>query len=559
MDLYYFHSFRNLFFFISDYQIVFFAAFTLIAYFLLVNLHPLRNALSTSLPTLIPRYLFPLSIGIILIYFLVVILYAFSPLYLDHAESSVSIIGFLLKGNYELYPSLISGEYYGTPYGPNLFLLQKWFYIIFGDSIEASKLVGVLGSIFSLIILHLAIRNRYNSKTSLYLIASALIVFLQCSSWTFWNRSEPLIMFFIGLALFGTRQKNTYFSLFLLSISFGFAVNLKVTSVFYMLPIFLLSLERKSIWFNTATICLSLLIMILPFLYKNISFFNYLDLFKLVSNKTMHFELFYKCWKFSFLYYLTPTILILLYLSKHKEHLKHILLKYKLSLIALFVCLVVVMIMGAVEGGGMLYMLPFMPLFVYFWSKLINIEFIFKYVKISNVKSLIILSLLLGLTFSTAPPCVLKTGYMLLRFSINLKKDAIPRQVINDLRNIDRQYPESTIHMGIGQSKDYKYTYYRPALVYMGNPYYIDFPIYMIYQNAKIEDRKQLAHIFEDCKIDIWLIPKGNAPFSMGNWVYDKPVFDQQLRNSFLNNYDQINSSKFFDIYRCRKVRWLKS
>ncbi len=167
MDLYYFGFFRNLFFLISDYQIVYFAAFTLIAYFLLVNLHPLRNALSASLPTLISKCFFPLSIGIILIYFLIVILYAFSPLYLDHGEASVSVIGFLLKGNYELYPSLISGKFYGVPYGPALFLLQKWFYLIFGDSIEASKLVGVLGSIFSFIILYLAICNRKNSKTSL--------------------------------------------------------------------------------------------------------------------------------------------------------------------------------------------------------------------------------------------------------------------------------------------------------------------------------------------------------------------------------------------------------
>ena len=561
MDLYHFAYFRNLFYFVSDCQIVFFAAFTLIAYFLLVNLHPLRNALSTSLPTLIPKYLFPLSIGIILIYFLIVILYAFSPLYLDHGEASVSVIGFLLKGNYELYPSLISGKFYGVPYGPALFLLQKWFYLIFGDSIEASKLVGVLGSIFSFIILYLAICNRKNSKTSLYLIAYVLIVFLQYSSWTFWNRSEPLIMFFMGLALFGIRQKNIYFSLFLLSISFGFAVNLKITSVFYMLPIFLLSLERKSARFHIATICLSLLIVILPFLYKNISFFNYLDLIKLASNEKMYFKLFLDCLTFSFLYYFIPTILILLYLSKHKENLKDFFLKYKFPLITLFVCLVVVNIMGAIAGGGKLYLLPFMPLFVYFWSKLINTEFIFEYVKISNTKLLIILSLLLGLTFSTVPPCGLKTGYMLLRFSKNLKKDAIPRQVINDLRNIDKQYPDLTIHMGLGEYSGYKYTYYRPALVYMGNPYYIDFAIFMAYQNAEMLDRKRLAQIFEACKIDIWLIPKGNVPFRMANWIDEIPhserkqLFDQQLRNSFLNNYDLINSSKFFDIYKCKTLR----
>jgi len=556
MDLYHFDFFKNLFFFISDYQIVFFAAFTLTTYFLLVNLNPLRNALSTSLPTLIQRYLSPLSIGIILIYFLIVILYAFSPLYLDHGESSLSIVGFLLKENYELYPSLISGKIYGLVYGPALFLFQKWFYLIFGASIEASKLVGVLSSIFSFIILYLAIRNRYNSKISLYLIACVLIVFLQYSSWTFWNRSEPLIMFFIGLALFGIRQKNIYFSLFLLSISFGFAVNLKITSVFYLFPIFLLSLERKSARFHTTIICLSLLIVILPFLCKNISFFNYLDLIlKLATNENMNFKLFFGCFRFSFLYYFIPTILILLYLSKHKENLKKFFLKYKLPLIALFICLVVVMIMGSKAGGGTLYMLPFMPLFVYFWSKLINIEFSCQYVKISNTKLLIILSLLLGLTFSTIPTSVLKTGYMLLRFSINLKEDAIPRQVINDLRNIDRQYPDLTIHMGVGEERNYKYTYYRPTLVYLGNPYYVDFPVYMTYQISNMLERKQLVHLFEACKIDIWLIPKGNIPFHMGNWASGKLLFDQQLRNSFLNNYDLINSSKFFDIYKCKTLR----
>ena len=553
MDLYYFDFFLNLFNIFSKYQIVFFVVSTPIIYFSLVTLHHLRNVLSTSLPTLIPKCLLPLSMGILLLYILIVLLYAFSPLYLDHAESSLSIIGFLLKGNFELYPSLVSGNIYGVSYGPNLFLLQKWFYLIFGDSIEASKLVGVLGSISSLTILYLAIRNRNNAKTSLYLIAFVPIAFLQCSSWSFWNRSEPLIMFFMGLALFGIRQKNSYFSLFLLSISFGFAANLKVTSAFYMLPIFILSLKNKSIRFNVATIFITILIVILPFLHKNISFFNYLDLFKLASNEKMHFKYFYVCLRFSFFYYFVPTLLILLYLSKHKENLKHICLEHCFPLTALFVCLVVVMIMGAVEGGGKLYMLPFMPLFVYFWSKLINVEFDFKNVKISNAKLLIIMSLLLGLTFSITPPYALKTGYMLLRFSKNLKKDAVPRQIINDLRNIDNQYPDLTIHMGLGEYKDYKYTYYRPALVYMGNPYYIDFPIYMAYQNANMVNRKQLTQFFETCKIDIWLIPKGNIPFAMGNFaVKHIPLFDQELRNSFLNNYVQINTSKFFDIYKCK-------
>ena len=142
---------------------------------------------------------------------------------------------------------------------------------------------------------------------------------------------------------------------------------------------------------------------------------------------------------------------------------------------------------------------------------------------------------------------------MLLEFSKNLKKDAVPRQIINDLRNIDNQYPDLTIHMGLGEYKDYKYTYYRPVLVYMGNPYYIDFPIYMAYQNANMVDRKQIAQTFEACKIDIWLIPKGNIPFAMGNFaVKHIPLFDQELRNSFLNNYVQINTSKFFDIYKCK-------
>ncbi len=109
--------------------------------------------------------------------------------------------------------------------------------------------------------------------------------------------------------------------------------------------------------------------------------------------------------------------------------------------------------------------------------------------------------------------------------------------------------------MGLGEYKEYKYTYYRPVLVYMGNPYYIDFPIYMAYENANMVNRKQLTQIFETCKIDIWLIPKGNIPFNMENFAINhKSLFDNQFRNSFLNNYVQINSSKFFDIYKCKML-----
>ena len=125
-------------------------------------------------------------------------------------------------------------------------------------------------------------------------------------------------------------------------------------------------------------------------------------------------------------------------------------------------------------------------------------------------------------------------------------------------------HPGETIEMGYGDLKsytdpDYRVTYFRPALVFAGNPLTIDPVALDDAELSGIQIPDSTLQYLGACKTRIWLVPKGAPPFVLLN-IYSlmndaalpkEPLFSAAFRNIFLQRYQKQGSSRYFDVWEC--------
>jgi hypothetical protein len=127
--------------------------------------------------------------------------------------------------------------------------------------------------------------------------------------------------------------------------------------------------------------------------------------------------------------------------------------------------------------------------------------------------------------------------------------------IIADLNDIMHHFPGRTIEMGVGRDASYPYTYGRPVLVFAGNPYNLDVAVAM----ESAEDQHGLPEatvgLCRSGLADLVLIPRGDSPFTIINWFPGaRPVFSDEFRQAFQQNYERRYHSNFYDIYERKSL-----
>ncbi|MFP6735183.1 MAG: hypothetical protein VB959_15245, partial [Rhodospirillales bacterium] len=60
-----------------------------------------------------------------------------------------------------------------------------------------------------------------------------------------------------------------------------------------------------------------------------------------------------------------------------------------------------------------------------------------------------------------------------------------------------------------------------------------------------------LLAMVRGCNTDIWLIPKGESPFTMIGY-YGARMLDTSFADAFLGSYTKAKSFEFFDAWVCK-------
>ena len=493
------------------------------------------------------KFLFAL---LIVNYLMLVIYYFLDPSYFDHAEASTAIISWYFIKNLPVYHLLDSAEFYNRLYGPMVFIINGIALDILGAGILASKAAGVFSAILSVVCIFALVRKMRGLTLAIMVTGYACLLFQLFYATSFWCRPDPLILVLVSISFLTLVNGSGVISTIVLALSLGIAINLKIHSFLYFIPIFTVFYSRAGNRRTVVLLFLTLIISILPFvLFDNISLFNYSTWMKSIAGHDINPVLFFDNVEWA-IYLTAPIILLSGYLYfENAKYFKEMFARNIFHIVVFVVSMLGVCWFGAVAAAGRYHLLPLIPVccysFVILADKLTEVGIDFRQSRLAFT----CLTVVFISVFSHVFVFGILREVRVIR-SINEYRGC---RVVEDIKGVIKSNPDKIIAMGYSdiRGSKYKLTFYRPVLVFSGNPYPLD-PVALI-DNAlsgyKIPPKALQS--LRNCNIDIWLVPKGEIPFS-GMAVYDnRPVFGDNFRTVFNERYCLVSETDYFDIWAC--------
>lgn len=489
----------------------------------------------------------------ILNYIMLVCWYVAIDNFSNHVDANITSVSWIFTtGRYPLYHVIDSAQRYSMVYGPMLYFINGFFLKLVGPSFFSAKIAGAISAILSLVCLFFILQKVARSWFALGYTGFISLLFLIFSFCTFRVKCDPIILLCVSLGLLGVVRGNFLVAVILTALSLGVGVNIKIHSIIYFLPIFALLYSRFGIRCFLASAFGALVLAINPFLISSqISFKNYiLWLFEATKHgfdvKVLIANIEYG------LFFLIPMLGLLFWRRKADNALK----RNKPYFLTLFLGVIIITVM-AKAGSGMVHLLPFLPSISYAVALLvnelnrnsikINSEWLYSKGKVSTMLALLAATFIIAAT----------AQHLMIKYTYTHYDKGVAEDISKDIGKVLMSYPNASIGMGYGG--DYRLTWYRPILVFAGNPYLIDAVALMDMQKAGLKIPSKTLKALDSCQIKIWLIPKGGQAFEMQNshWPHNQ-LFSDEFKEIFLKRYEIREQSKYFDVWCCKDFKYSK-
>ena len=465
--------------------------------------------------------------------------YLVYPGYLDHGEPSIALISWRLLDGFPAFlgfdePALISNVY-----GPISYAVHAVSFLLLGPSISAGKAASVLAVFLIPVFVFLSQRQRgFELAAAGAVLAAGLIVFH--IPYSIWNRPDSFMTLLVVIAVWAANASDPgraeWGKSIIIAVVAALAVGMKIHAGVYFAPVVIFHCINENRGFKTfaGMAVVGLILVLLPFAFSVFSLSDFYDWIVYHTQKESELSFVGKFARHWFIY-ATP---LLFFLASWRWSDKRLAWAEKAYFGVFFACLILVIYPAAKVGAGTHYFFPFLA---------VLIDLILRHGQRVLKHQAKVWSL-----FGVLTAAILMVGVPVeKRFFRALHWQEVA-DVQSDIRAIMAAYSGGSIEMGIGQDiKTYPRTYYRTLLVLAGHPYTIDAPA-MEMNMWKVPLTDELLSMLRDCKTDIWLIPKGEKPFTMIGY-YGPPMLDPSFGDAFLGSYAKAKSFKFFDAWACKK------
>ena len=499
----------------------------------------------------------PLCIALLGGYLLMLFSNLIYPGYLEHVEPSIASVAYIFLHGAPLYHALDSVQRYAFPYGPMGFLPYALALRAMGASVFPLKVIVLLANLAMLWLLWNSYRRILDAPRALLVGGCVIAYLLMSGDYVLQVRGDILIVFCVALALFAVLGRSAVVSACLFSVACAFAFDTKITAVFYLFPLFALLVRRHGWRLAALSASASAVLALVPFVSARISLAGYLQWLKLLSHEPLaRIEVLRELPMLLLL--CSPVALLLWQLAQRKSGAARLYLSNNRGfVVTLVVSVGGVAVSASKIGAGPHHFMPFYPIFGYLCADIYHhTQDLPMPGRVSPgwgwqplLWSWLVIAVAMNDGIAAGPAALtLLTG------------KSLAVSVCADLESVMKDYPNKTIEMGYGGwNPKYKLTYYRPALVFAGNPYTIDAMALGDMQLAGVPIPPGTLQYLQACKTQIWLIPKGDQPFAMVN-VYslmdphlfpERMVFSDGFRQIFLERYQKRASSEYFDIWEC--------
>lgn len=442
--------------------------------------------------------------------------------YLDHIEGGVVVSGWeYAASGTPLYQLQDGVPRFATYYGPLAYLVEGLAPLLFHPSIAVSKLASLLALFATIAIMaahFFAQRQREGALSGLFYLLAGCLLFVPVS---FWVRPDPFetLLVAAGVALAANPIA--------LGLCIGLAVNFKIHAFVYFFPILVEILAARR-WQRLAIIAATAMAAFaLPFLAPGISLHDYLGgLFSQIGGRHPS--------RADLAAVLVPALLLSLpmtypLLTRKRGAPDRV---YALAALA---ALALLFYPAAFPGAGSYHFLPLVPVLAEALSRLKPPAWI--------------------AALSTIP--LLLLGFLAAQTVRHTMTERRSWAVIaEDALALARQAPTSAVQIGYGESRQsYDIAELsRAVLTLNGYPAQIDAQILMELGPIGIDGSRRWADLLARCDTERWLLPKGEKPFALTNFLYGLgPIFEADFRREFLAHYHLIARDQYFDVWACAR------
>ena len=463
--------------------------------------------------------------------------------YFDHVEPHLAIVAWQYLEGVPLYRDLASPDVQVNTYGPLMYGVQALALALFGGSMTVGKATAAVASALSVAVLAAHLWRRYGLLAAAMGTLFFLSFLLRHAPGPFLGRPDAFMILLTAAALairdMGGGRPGGVAAPLLLGACMGLAVNFKIYSAVFFLPVFVDLFFRQPYgqrWVSTvfAVGAGALACLAAPFALPGISAPAYIEgILGLLSGYGSSGGAALVNLKNALPYLLPVLVLAMAALRGGTVGRRD-----AVGVLVLAATTALVFYPAGKPGAGSHHFLPLAP---------IAAELL-----VRTVRGLEADRRLRLLALSVVP-------VFLLVISIPVQK-----RVWRNMNNFDaaaaaaevdqaqRQRPGETMGMAFGETAEsYKLSFLGARLVFAGHPVPIGTMSLMELKRAGVPLPLELRRRMLSCATRHWLVPKGEHPFAMGS-NYGGGLFDGAFIEAFAEAYEPTQSLAFYDLWSCK-------
>lgn len=466
---------------------------------------------------------------------------------LDHAgEVTISSVAWLLYNGSPLYTTVDAPERYSIQHGPIVYLVIGGIMKIFGPSILTAKLFSFLSILLVFIVSWYWFTRFLNGKIALWLLGLEAWMMLKYYYLYLARDDAPLLLCTLLSMYFATTTRTKVATSVGVALALGMLINLKADGILYAVPVLTLVQQR----FGWRTFFLSIIgmvgVVVMPFLLPNISLINYIHWLTLSTKHGFSLDIFLGNISIAVFFCLIPLSLALY----HQCDLINFFKKNRFFIVALGGALLLVSIIGAKRGSGSQHLAPLIPMIMYL------IIAISRFISTINLRPSIDTGKTIMHKFGKGLIIIAFIELFFNAFNVQtriihyMESNTVNPVMLEELHYIQEKYQGNFMAVGYGENESYKiYDELIPMLVFAGNPYLLDISALNDMGAAGLPIPAATIQELAVGSIKIWLIPKGDIPFSLTNGYNGTSMFNETFRQTFLTDYMIIEKTQYFDVW----------
>ncbi len=472
-------------------------------------------------------------------------------LFLDHVEPNVIGISWMFATGHPVYHTTDSAVRYSQLYGPDLFAIYAALIKLTGESIIGLKAAVIAMLLASFAMMFAGYQKVAGRSIALLATGYALVAVAFYADLPLWVRADAPILLLTAIALLIGLRTGPIVGAILMGAVVGVVFNIKAHTPAYFLGLWCLYPSRwKPASLVTAAVTFAIVVAAPFLLLPQVSLTNYLAWLHEAGKHGLAIGTMLR--NVEILLVLgSPAIIAALILAHHApESFREWRRRHITFLVGTALGMTMVVIVGSKPGAGPWHLIPFVVSIGYMVATLSQ--------RIVDSPPDVVQMIREPASIRILPQATLGALAVIVLVQIGVRLNVIrtlfeqfdDHAVVANLRQIMADHPNADLMMGVGEFDSYELSFYRPMLLFRGNPYLIDFAAIMDMDLSGLPIPAATDAAVVDNQKAVWLIPHGETPFALTS-IYKLGIdaFDPTFRRLFLKNYRLVSTKGQFDLW----------